>query len=174
MELINQSNHIFASIMNVIEQISESEYSEVQKLLGEGSISKHIRHILEFYQELLLGFERGIINYDSRKRSMKLETDLSFVKEFIELLAIEIQKIEQDKEIMIQVSENTENGFIELRSTVFREISYCNEHAVHHLAILQLVFRNVMPTLNLPEAFGVSLATQIFDKSRTRGIIVND
>ena len=45
----------------------------------------HTRHIIEFYQCLIEQASEGQINYDSRKRDVRIESDPAFAKSFHQL-----------------------------------------------------------------------------------------
>ncbi|MCZ8343314.1 MAG: hypothetical protein O9301_09810 [Leptospira sp.] len=162
LQLQTQTN--LNSIRTVLDQLSEVEYKKSLRVLENKSISQHVRHVLEFYQELVLGSKKGEINYDARNRSLRVESDIHFAKEFLNLLTLEMAEILEDKEIKLQVSSPIPNSMIDLQTSLFREISYCNEHTVHHLAILKIGILNEFSHIKLEEGFGVANATLHYER----------
>lgn len=152
------------SIRTLLDQLSEFEYKKPLSVLDNKSISQHVRHVLEFYQELVLGSKKGEINYDARNRSLRVESDLHFAKEFLNLLSMEMSEILEDKMVKLQVSSPIPNSMIDLQTTLFREISYCNEHSVHHLAILKIGILNEFSHIQLEEGFGIANATLHYER----------
>lgn len=164
MNLQLQTTTNLNSIRTLLDQLSEFEYKKPLSVLDNKSISQHVRHVLEFYQELVLGSKKGEINYDSRNRSLRVESDLHFAKEFLNLLSMEMSEILEDKMVKLQVSSPIPNSMIDLQTTLFREISYCNEHSVHHLAILKIGILNEFSHIQLEEGFGIANATLHYER----------
>ena len=61
------------------------------------TIGQHVRHIVELFQCLENGYEKGIVNYELRKRDKNIETDKQLA---IQLLhEISNRLIREDKPI---------------------------------------------------------------------------
>lgn len=168
MHLNHEANFILTSLIRVLDQLTLDEYTKPVTILQNRSLSQHIRHILEFYQELVLGYIKGEIDYDSRRRSLKIETDIEFAKEFILLLQKELTPLSLDTMLHLRISSHIPEERTRISSSLFREISYCNEHAIHHMAILKICFLSQFPHIEVSEGFGVAYATQISENSLVR------
>lgn len=160
MILVEESNLILASLENLIRQLTQSEYRMPLSILQQSSISQHVRHILEFYQEFLLGLQRGEIDFDARKRSSQLEEDKEFALEFISLLQKEMLVVTEDHPIATRVSTHEKELRPLLSSSRFRELAYCNEHSIHHMAILKIALKHSLPNVIVSEGFGIAFSTQ--------------
>ncbi|XDD47622.1 hypothetical protein AB3N60_05960 [Leptospira sp. WS39.C2] len=160
MILVEESLMIISSIEKLIKQLSQNEFTNPLSILNQCSISQHTRHILEFYQEYLLGLQRGEIDYDARKRSNQLEVDKEFSLEFISLLKKELQVISIDVPILISVSTHEKDVRPTLKSSSFRELAYCNEHSVHHMAIIKIALNHSFPNVLVAGGFGIAFSTQ--------------
>ena len=75
----------------VLCQISAEHYSLNISSLN-ASVSQHIRHILEFYVCLYEGLKTGVVNYDNRKRDLRIENDRLFTQKLIRELKEKINK----------------------------------------------------------------------------------
>ncbi len=104
MILVEESILILNSIESLIEQLNEEEYLRPLEVLSQNSLSQHIRHILEFYHEYILGLQRGEIDFDLRNRSRRLEEDRVFSSEFISILKKELVSDKENCSIVIRVS----------------------------------------------------------------------
>ncbi|TGL59082.1 DinB family protein [Leptospira ognonensis] len=160
MILVEESKLIFASLESLIRQLSQMEFCKPLSILNQSSISQHVRHILEFYQEFLLGLQRGEIDFDARKRSSQLEEDKEFALEFLTLLQKEMLGIIKDHPIAIRVSTHEKEVRPLLTSSSFRELAYCNEHSIHHMAILKIALNHSFPNVIVSEGFGIAFSTQ--------------
>ncbi|MCW7462152.1 hypothetical protein [Leptospira limi] len=160
MILVEESRLILNSITEVIHQFSQNEFSMPLSILNQGSISQHIRHILEFYQELIVGIKRGEIDFDQRKRSKQLEENSQFAIEVIGFIQKELFDGFVDFPVTVRVSTHDKNERLLLTSTSFRELAYCNEHTIHHLAIIKIALLHSFPNIIVGEGFGIAYSTQ--------------
>lgn len=160
--LILVSNNLFSQLKTVIEQLSDENYTQPLSLLSENSLAKHIRHILELYEEMLNGIKAGVISYDARKRNLELETDRNYAMQFLDKLSFDIKQLQTDNSIEVLATFDAET--IRLDTTIQRELAYNIEHAIHHMAILQIAIKHLFPHIQLPEQFGIAYSTQAYLK----------
>lgn len=160
MILVEESVLILTSIEQLVGQFSDEDYSKPLDILNQNSLSQHVRHILEFYQEFILGLQRGQIDFDVRNRSQRLEVDKDFALDFISFLKRELELVELDGPIPIRVSTHEKDVRPILESSTFRELAYCNEHSVHHMAIIKIALKINFPFASIREGFGVAFSTQ--------------
>lgn len=135
-------------------QLSPTDYSSVSPVFRNSSIGQHVRHILELFDCLLYQYESGEINYDLRKRDLRLENDLAFV--FEKVLEIQSKINISDKELFLLQGKTSE--YQPVKTTYFRELLYNLEHCVHHQALIRLACFD-LPYVFLPENFGVANST---------------
>ncbi|GBF50371.1 DinB family protein [Leptospira ryugenii] len=166
MHLFNETLFILDSLDSLLSKMSEKEYYEPISILQNKSVSQHVRHILEFYQEFLLGHKKGEIDYDARKRSLKIESDRNYTIEFIQLMRIEFSNSFPDKTILLHVSSHKLELRSHIQSSLYRELSYCNEHSIHHMAIIKMALFQSFPRIQVSDGFGVAYATQFLSKAK--------
>ncbi len=125
-------------LADLLNSISESDYTKKTNVLSGATIGQHIRHILEFYLLLVSGSFTGTICYDKRERDTRIENNPSFAREEIEKLLsgmdtlIEVEAVNLEADYTIEGK--SENRII---SSVGRELAYCIEHSIHHQAIIK-------------------------------------
>ncbi len=143
----------------VIEKLDESSYKNPQPLLSGSAIGKHIRHILELLEELLTGYEIGSINYDNRKRSLLLENLPEAAINKIKECHHKIEALTDDKKLVLgELCGTTKADTITLVTSLNRELIYNIEHAVHHMAIIQIAIK-ANNLVDLPAHFGLAYST---------------
>ena len=153
---LNQSaHHLLKQLENTISQLSDEQFCASIALLGGSTIGEHIRHILEFYVELLNGYEAGVINYDHRKRDNDLQTirkaAIFKIKQLIPLL------LKEDVNLLIAV--NSDGVCVEQLPTNYaREMMYNLDHTIHHMALIR-VGVSIVSKISLPANFGVATST---------------
>ncbi len=146
-------------LIKCIEGLSFDEYTKKYPLLSNSSIGEHTRHIIELFQQLLDGYEKGIINYDKRKRNIVIQENIDLA---IESIAHIISGLEiEDKTLLLLTVYNSEESRIE--TNFHRELLYNLEHCIHHQAIIKigLIY---MGNNNFDENFGVAKSTIMYKR----------
>lgn len=157
MALVDASKTILAQLKSLIAQLSDDEYTRGLDVFSGASVGQHTRHILEFYQCILQCGDHTTLNYDERCRDPHIETSTSFSLSVIDHLFAELNTGVADKEIM--VCGELGGSFNKVGSTIFRELLYAIEHAVHHMAILKIGVITNFTHLTIAPNFGVAEST---------------
>lgn len=167
MQLKNTSHLILNQILDLTTQLSDSEYTAKLDLLNGNTIGKHVRHVIEFFDLLMNGCAEGIINYDRRNHELLYETDTRAAFSKLKSLADCIEDISFGKDIILEVSyANTDNETVKIKSSIERELAYNIEHAIHHMAIIEIAVQTIFPKISLPDNFGVAFSTIRYQKSK--------
>ena len=152
--MIAYSKNNLREIHDLLSVMSEDDYIRPSSLLSDSTIGQHIRHIVEFYQCLLQGYDEGIVIYDKRKRDNVIETNVSVAGEA--LIAIIDSLDRADKALFLEYELNKEK--IILQSTYTRELMHNLDHSIHHMALIKIAV-NELTTIKLSHNFGVAPAT---------------
>ncbi len=154
--------HQLNELNSLLTQLNPEEYNKSLKLLQGGTIGKHVRHVLEFYQCILL-HDNSIVNYDKRVRNLMLETCVVYASDKLtEIIdSIEVVKTETNLILQVEYGEDTQ----ELTSSFNRELIYNIEHTIHHLAILRIAVHSEFQHITLSESFGYADSTIRYMKS---------
>jgi uncharacterized damage-inducible protein DinB len=141
---------------DVLERVNDSMYAQAAPGTNGISIGRHMRHVLEFYQCFLHGTDRGVIDYDSRSRSVAVETDRCVAAQRTDELLWGLQRLPAAlAERPVHVF--GEDTGILLASTVGRELQALVSHTIHHFAMIGVALHawgtSVDPT------FGVAPST---------------
>ena len=175
MDIKTQIQNLLAQICALLESLANEQFSQPVKVLSDGTIGQHTRHIIEFYQELFKGYDQGVIDYDNRKRSHAIESDRLFAIQQLREISEKLAKA--NKELWLtadscSLEESVETSLLRkggsekarIRTNYERELVYNLEHTVHHMALLRIAV-SALSDLALPEGFGVALSTQKFRKA---------
>lgn len=161
-ELTRISVQMLLQIKGLMEQLEDEQYSGALELLSGNTIAKHIRHVLEIYEELLNGYAQAQVNYDVRKRNLLLEQNRLYALQHISVLSNKLGQLQEDKTIKLIGNYGDTAPDVQVTTTIGRELAYNIEHAIHHMAILQIAVRHVFPAIKLDAGFGVAYSTQIY------------
>lgn len=139
-------------------QLSPTDYSGTSPVFRNSSIGQHVRHILEFFECLLSQYDQGEVNYDLRKRDLRLESEPAFALEKIR----EFQSKTHLPDRELRILQNQFLDSIPIKTTFYRELLYNLEHCVHHQALIRLACLTI-PYIIIPENFGVANSTLNFN-----------
>jgi hypothetical protein len=152
-----------------LDTVSNQDYTEVISPHFISSAGSHIRHIIDHYLAIMSGLKSELINYDTRKRGVQLESSPKLAKEKFDEIVIWIQNLCED-ELNAMIMLSTEISVInkkvqKVQTSIARELIFAGNHAVHHYAMIaQISFaqKSALQTTNLPENFGLAAATATF------------
>jgi len=155
---IKVTGAILNRLVNLAGQFSNSEYTNPLKVLSGNSIGKHLRHVIEFYECLINGYDEGKVDYDLRERNRSYEENVTAAVEAMGKISEFICGAD-DKPLTLY-STYDENSLPIASATSFnRELIYNIEHAIHHMAIIKIAVKEAFPAVQLPEDFGVAYST---------------
>lgn len=144
-------------LQQLLENLTDEQYSQQVALLSDATIGQHTRHIIEFFLELEAGYGNGFVNYDARKRDHSIENQRS--RAISKLLWIAAHAEKENKPLTLISDFGTEDNIpCTVPSNYGRELVYNLEHTIHHMALLRIAV-NEISTIELPVNFGVAIST---------------
>jgi hypothetical protein len=152
--LLTSINNNLDELIDLLQQLSNDEYTEPCLHLTNASIGDHTRHIIELFQCLENQYECGIVNYDKRERNIQIQTDTDFAIQQIVFIQNNLDK--ENKKIVLQ--QQIEGNEIQTESNYHRELLYNFEHCIHHQALIKVAVLQ-HATISLNENFGVARST---------------
>lgn len=160
MQLQQISVDILKQLITVSDELHDEEFRQPLDILSKNSIGKHIRHIIEFYDLMMVGNTSGSVDYDKRSHDKVLEENRILAVEKMNALSQEIDSIAEDKAIIMTANYSLkEYDPLKIKTTLFRELQYNIEHAVHHMAIIKIALINNFPAVAIPVNFGIAHST---------------
>ncbi len=159
MDIKKAATSVLDELKSVLKQIKYQDYIKVIPAY-EASVGQHTRHVIEFYDCLFEGLERGRVNYDNRKRDTRIENEIEFALQKINDIVEKIEVVKEDPPIILAINYDLLNGQNNLiNSTFYRELAYNIEHAIHHMAIIKTLLTEFFTYIQLPENFGIAVST---------------
>jgi uncharacterized damage-inducible protein DinB len=171
MNCIEGNVRVLRQIGEVLSLLDAETYARPLELFGGSSIGQHMRHILNFYQSLLSGAGEGIVDYASRERDPRIETDPLFAADLLIAIEASLRQLDETRALRVRADFLPDEGDKRpvVESSVGRELMYAFDHAVHHLAIVKIGLRVAMPGCAIPVELGVAPSTIQYQKSRLSG-----
>ena len=165
MSLKSASTDILMQLAEVIGQLTDPDYARPLAVLSGNTIGKHVRHILEFYELLVNSAQTGQrsvarLNYDRRQRDLQLEVDTDEALRRIGSIDRAIHRLDLTQSLHLAADLSVDGSeTIQIPSSFARELLYNVEHAIHHMALIQVAVQNAFPAVELPQHFGVAYST---------------
>lgn len=152
--LIPSIYKILQELIDLLNQLSQKEYSRSCEALSNATIGEHTRHIIEMFQCLENQLSSGIVNYDNRDRNIRLERDTLFAVDRI----IAIMQTLDKKNSNVELLQFIDGAEIRIESNYFRELLYNLEHCIHHQALIKVAILQCA-TVKIDPNFGVARST---------------
>ena len=155
MDLVKVAGSILQDCRCYLESISSEKYSQPISLLAGGTIGKHTRHFIEFYQCMISQTREGSLNYDLRCRQHDIETNPLHAWRAIQEIIAQLDQLDLNQQIEVYSGEYKNR----LISSVGRELLYNMEHSIHHLFTIRIGLQYLCPEIKLTQHFGVAPST---------------
>jgi hypothetical protein len=155
--------NVLEQLSDSLDMLSEAEYANPCRSLGNASIGQHVRHVIELFGCLYNGYEYGEVDYENRKRDIRIEKDKVLAIDLIGMICKHIDKPAKELLLRLNYDEHSSEGFT-VSSNYHRELIYNLEHAVHHMALIRIGI-NEVSSVELPEGFGVATSTIKYRRS---------
>ena len=167
MSLQNSAINLLDQLKHTIEALKPSDFSTSVEFLGDSTIGQHMRHTIEFFICLMDASLDQVINYDQRKHDTIIETDPKLAISIIGSIQDFLSKDGVDRPIVHEANYELENGEnIRMTSSYHRELAYCIEHAIHHLALIKVAIHQKFNYVTLPPHFGVASSTVRYQQEK--------
>lgn len=163
MQLQQAVRNIFGQLSDSLETLSHEEFARPCNNLSQATIGQHVRHIIEMFQCLELGYISGVVNYENRKRDQDTEQNKDFA--LFQLKEIEQGIGKADKPLLLEgVYNDDSSNIMQFPTNYYREIVYNLEHTIHHMALIRVGLKEITQ-IDVPETYGVASATVKYKRS---------
>jgi hypothetical protein len=163
MQFQHAIKNIFEQLGGSLDQLTDEQYSQPSKILFGASIGQHVRHVIELFICLNNGYETGTVNYEKRKRDIRIETDKAFAGDLLQMIANSLDK--PDKYLLLEAAyDEQSDDTVTVATNYNREIIYNLEHTVHHMALIRVGI-NEVAAIEIPDGFGIASSTIKYRKT---------
>lgn len=152
------NKQILSQLEMVLQQMDLAAYAKPLDILSGNTVGMHVRHVLELYLEFFEGVKSLKVNYDGRKRDLPLQENLLVAYKVLVRVKDSLDTLENDSDLLVQACFNEQDN-LRLPSSISRELAYNLEHAIHHMAIIQICLKQYFSEIVLPANFGKAYST---------------
>jgi uncharacterized damage-inducible protein DinB len=165
------AREILAQGEALLQSLSADSYTRCVPAVFNASIGGHYRHCLDHFTSLLLSLDAAEVDYDHRKRDVRVETQAQFALAVTTKIRRTLERLSPDT-FCAEVKARCEVSYTHgnsptTRSTLARELVYCIAHAIHHYALISVMAR--LMDVTLPAHFGIAPSTVSHQQAAARG-----
>ncbi|MDY3558767.1 DinB family protein [Gemmata sp. JC673] len=151
---------LLRQLSDLIETLTDDEYTRAPVGVVESSIGGHVRHALDHIAALLRGLPTGRLSYDRRDRGTDVERDRRAALEAVrrleaELLAFEWAALPRPVALESLVSPDRPPALA--LTSPERELAFVLGHTVHHNALIRVAVK--LLGADVPADFGYAPST---------------
>lgn len=162
--LLNNAISLLEDARDYLLRMPEDAYCMSLPVLSGSTVGQHTRHFIEFFQCLFETLDAhedkaAVLNYDRRRRDLRIETNPLHALVVVESLMERLQMLAFTEDIYLEFTDYEMGGISLLPTSVERELFYNIEHTIHHFALIKIGLRVVSPCLALPGHFGIAPST---------------
>ncbi len=145
--------------MNLLQNISDSNYADTSVAPYYSSIGIHMRHVLDVFQCVFDGYSENKVNLINRDRNELVENHRAEGIKYFEQIITLLKSLEgEDFEKLLVVTDDLGNGPIETNYTLGAILAQAHSHAIHHFASIGYVIAQL--GIELPDSmFGFNPTT---------------
>jgi uncharacterized damage-inducible protein DinB len=159
---------LLRQLFDLIETLTDDEYTRKPVGVVESSIGGHVRHNLDHVSALLRGLPTGRLSYDHRDRGTDVERNRLAALEAIlrvedELLAFAWDELPRSVALESLVSPDLPP--VATLTSPERELAFVVSHTVHHNALIRVMVK--LLGADVPADFGYAPSTLAHRKART-------
>ncbi len=157
MEFQKAIYRVFHQLSDSLHQITQDQYNYKCVQLMGNTVGQHVRHIIEMFQCLEVGYQSGEVDYEKRKRDIHIETDKYHALSLLEEID---RKISRENKLLqlLTYYDDVQTQPDKINTNYFREIAYNLEHTIHHMALIRIGL-NEMGNISIDESYGVATST---------------
>jgi hypothetical protein len=157
MQLEQAISNVFLQLNASIDQLTNEQYKTPVQTLSNATIGQHVRHIIELFTCLENGYEKGLVNYEKRKRDYTIETNKDVAVRLMHSIVAGLGK--SNKTLMLEAGyDDLSEDVVTIETNYLREVVYNLEHTVHHMALIRIGI-TALAEIKLPEGYGVAPST---------------
>ena len=151
-DLINYNVLLLNRLVDLIDIVDQSKWTLSIKTINGESISRHMRHVYNFYECFLSGFDDTTIDYDARIRDESFEQDINYARTKLVTLISKFSNLDhKDRELSLFLNKSVSKA--QIKTTLRRELMNLIDHSIHHGHIIYMGIKNEFPEIELKDEF---------------------
>lgn len=155
--------------VQLLASLSDEAYAAPAPHNLGSSVGAHLRHCLDHYDSFLAGLAVGRIDYDARRRDLRLEQErtagIAKLNQLVDGLRAVLDRADARVVVKMDCGDNEDESTWWTDSCLRRELQFLISHTVHHYAIIKMVL-TARGLAVIPE-FGIAPSTLRYHQGAT-------
>ena len=101
------------------------------------SIGSHLRHILDFYNCIISGYQNNYVDLTDRKRDQRIENNCHYALGYTQDIILELKGINLNQKVI--VNDDLGLGYVQIEYSIASLLAQANSHTIHHYAIINYI-----------------------------------
>lgn len=159
-EIAQAVNSSLEQLRLLLLDCTDDQYTAAPVAGYSSSVGAHVRHCLDHVAALVVGVERGFVDYDQRERGTDVEFDRTAALDAIQFLCERVSALSEEMigwSVMLTVMPTADGPCVDVPTSVGREMAFVQSHTIHHQAIIGAMCKHM--GVVLPPRFGYAPAT---------------
>lgn len=157
--IVSAINQNLSKATQLLDRISDDDYTNETVGPYYSSIGSHIRHSLDFFSCIIDGLDNNHIDLTKRNRDEILSTDRIAAKNYIfQLQQILTTYIDISTNYLVHVTDDLGQGSTRVDYTLESILAHANSHALHHYAIIGYILHQLDVAIQI-SGFGYNPTT---------------
>ncbi len=155
-------------LFDLIESLTDEEYTRKPVGVVESSIGGHVRHNLDHIAALVRGLPAGELSYDHRDRGTDVECDRGAALTAILQLERELLALPWDELpplVTLSALVAPDRPPVVALTSPERELAFVVSHTIHHNALVRVMVKLI--GVRVPADFGYAPSTLVHKRNRT-------
>jgi hypothetical protein len=148
--------------LELLDRLDDVTYAAMPAGMEPHRAGGHLRHIVEFYQAFLEGLDSSHIDYDARRRDLRIERSRAAAGGALERIVHALRTdpaVRSERIVWVRMEDAPASVGCDLfmESSVSRELQVLSSHTIHHFALIAMTLRSYGVEMD-PE-FGMAPST---------------
>ena len=145
--------------ISLLNSVNDQQYANNSTAPYYSSIGIHMRHILDVFQCIFDGIDKGQIDLSARQRNELAETKVIVGLDYFDRIITLLKQVnEEDLDRLVEVRDDLGLGMITANYTIAAALIQAHSHAIHHFASIGYIISQM--GINLPDGdFGYNPTT---------------
>lgn len=136
--IIEASIKSLENSIKLLSLLADDELSNSSVSPYYSSIGSHLRHILDFYNCIISGYENNYVDLTDRKRDQRIEISCEYALECTNKIVLELMgSLDLNKKVI--VNDDLGLGNIQIEYSLASLLAQANSHTIHHYAIINYI-----------------------------------
>ncbi len=155
--MLKAVNNVFVQLADSLQQLSQEQFIQPCVHLSGSTIGQHVRHIIEMFHCLDIGYESGLVDYEKRKRDKAIETSKAHATELLTAVFYALHRENKPLQLATYYDDLCPDPVL-IDSNYYRELTYNLEHTIHHMALIRVGLREVSD-IQISDDYGIAAST---------------